>query len=179
MDRIIIFLSLIAVSTATHVEKTEEFLGYIPSVSTCTTLEKRYEIYCQQDETVHPYRQKAQEFCESRGGTLANIKNPEEDAEIRDFIYANKMDSRNCVPNNGFWIGLHDGDGEEEGNYKWGDGTTPCYFNWAIGNPNNNEKKNATSGQDCTQLWCRRNKGILWDDDYCDFRPKGIICEFI
>ncbi|XP_002740418.1 C-type lectin domain family 19 member A-like [Saccoglossus kowalevskii] len=89
------------------------------------------------------------------------------------------MDSPQCVPNYGFWIGLQDGDGADEGVYKWGDGTTPCYQNWAKDNPNNNVKKNATSGQDCVQLWARPGKGLLWDDEYCDYRPKGIVCQFI
>lgn len=150
-------------------------------VKACTSSSKRFEIFCEQDKNDRPYRQKAQEFCESLNGSLANLKTRAEDDAVRNYIRDNGLDSKDCSKR-GFWIGLHDGDGDDEGNYKWQDGTTPCYFNWYKGNPhdepNNNVKQNP-NGQDCAQMWSRPGKDLKWDDEYCDHRAKGIICEFL
>ncbi|XP_070543907.1 lectin BRA-3-like isoform X1 [Ptychodera flava] len=143
-----------------------------------------YEIYCQQDSNDHPYQQNAAEFCSTLSvqaggppGRLAALRTPRIDAAIRNHITSNGMDQSPCINKFGFWIGLSDS--LTEGEFIWSDGGAFCDFdfrNWASGEPNNNTKKN-TLGQDCVQLWFRGSHNGLWDDEYCDFRPKGIICE--
>ncbi|XP_070543946.1 echinoidin-like [Ptychodera flava] len=144
-----------------------------------------YKVFCQQDTTVRPYQQKAAEFCSTLSiqpggppGRLASLRTLAIDNAIRGHITSNGMDTSSCIPKYGFWIGLRDG--ATEGEYFWSDGGALCPFdfrNWAPGEPNNNTKKNTEDGQDCVQLWFRFGHGGLWDDEYCDFRPKGIICE--
>ncbi|XP_077983266.1 low affinity immunoglobulin epsilon Fc receptor-like [Glandiceps talaboti] len=84
-----------------------------------------------------------------------------------------------CVPMYGFFIGLTDD--AAEGNYVWNDGVSTCpidYSNWHSGEPNNNPKQDV-NGQDCVQMWFRANKNANgeWDDEYCDYRPKGVVCQ--
>ncbi|XP_070543934.1 low affinity immunoglobulin epsilon Fc receptor-like [Ptychodera flava] len=83
-----------------------------------------------------------------------------------------------CITKFGFWIGLDDR--FEEGEYIWSDGSPLCppccYTNWARGEPNDNKKKDPL-GQDCVQLWFRGSHNGKWDDEYCNYRPKGIVCE--
>ncbi|XP_078000514.1 low affinity immunoglobulin epsilon Fc receptor-like [Glandiceps talaboti] len=124
------------------------------------------------------YAQSAAAVCKSRGGMLANLKDAATDTLIRKLIMDNELDDSSCIENKGFFIGLNDK--TVEGTYVWSDGTevNRCnpYTNWATGEPNDNEKQD-TKGQDCVQLWFRGNRQGKWDDEYCDYRPKGFVCE--
>ncbi|XP_070543809.1 C-type lectin domain family 19 member A-like [Ptychodera flava] len=150
--------------------------------ATCDCM--KYEIYCQQGRADRPYQQRAAELCSTRSvlpggptGRLATLHTPEIDKAIRDHITNNKLDVSPCILRYGFWIGL--GDSAVEGEHTWSDGRALCdsdYRNWAPREPNNNKKKDPL-GQDCVQLWFRFGNGGKWDDEYCDFRPKGIVCE--
>ncbi|XP_077862657.1 perlucin-like protein [Saccoglossus kowalevskii] len=114
----------------------------------------------------------AQTFCEDKfGGILARIPNKETDDLIRSHIISSGAGD---VIQTGFWIGYNDI--RSEGEYEWAGGKILCqdYVNWARKEPNNNTKKR-TEGQDCVQL--RKKVNFLWDDDYCDYREKGFICE--
>ncbi|XP_078000060.1 echinoidin-like [Glandiceps talaboti] len=124
-------------------------------------------------------KDEAQQFCEGLDppGILANLKTKEIDEAVRHFIMEQEMNNQDCVHHYGFWIGL--GDAEEEGNYVWSDGDPMCegsYTNWAPGEPDNNDKHDP-DGQDCVQLWFRSGNKLLWDDEYCDYRAKGLVCE--
>nr|BAA85102.1 PfG3 [Ptychodera flava] len=150
----------------------------------------RYEVYCQQDEDDHPYQEKASKFCRDRfirrgyAGRLAILNNGYVDGEIRDLIKSNKLHKKKCIKNHGFFIGLSDS--RSEGDFSWGNGEMvgyKDYENWARGQPDNTKIRDRMNGQnrkidqDCVQLWYRdRNKG-KWDDEYCDYRPKGFVCE--
>ncbi|XP_070535180.1 lectin BRA-3-like [Ptychodera flava] len=144
-----------------------------------------YEIYCQQDDTDRPYQQNAAQLCSTRSvltggpaGRLASLRNPRIDYEVRKHILDNDLDKSPCITVYGFWIGLSDA--LVEGEFIWSDGIPHCvnsdFRNWAPGEPNNNTKRD-DDGQDCVQLWFRNNNKGLWDDEYCDYRPKGIVCE--
>ncbi|XP_070578989.1 perlucin-like protein [Ptychodera flava] len=144
----------------------------------------QYEVYCQQDEDDHPYQQKASEFCQSRSigrgpaGRLAVLNHKYIDGEIRDLIKSNKLHRRRCIKNYGFWIGLSDS--KREGTFFWDNGEMAIgqreFSNWASRQPNNNRKLDG-EGQDCVQMWYRNGRKGQWDDEYCDVRPKGFVCE--
>ncbi|XP_070567130.1 echinoidin-like [Ptychodera flava] len=142
-----------------------------------------YEVYCQQPDGDQPYNAKARQFCRQRSilpkgpkGRLAILNTAAIDTTVRDFIKDLLEKNPDCITKYGFWIGLFDR--EKEGEYYWIDGVALCddFRNYAPGEPNNNDKQNKR-GQDCTQLWYRFNHMGLWDDEYCNFRPKGIVCE--
>nr|BAA85103.1 PfG4 [Ptychodera flava] len=144
----------------------------------------RYEVYCQQDEDDRPYQQKASAVCRSRfirrgyAGRLAVLNNGYVDGEIRDLIKSNKLHKKKCIKNHGFFIGLSDS--RSEGRYDWKNGDRMGqndYENWARGQPDNDTKLDRRNGQDCVQLWYRNGTRGKWDDEYCDERPKGFVCE--
>ncbi|XP_077982411.1 perlucin-like protein [Glandiceps talaboti] len=153
--------ALVALSLMVVVESTE----YGPLCS-C----KHYRVF-----TDELFWDEAQASCQSMLGELAKIADRETDELIRDYL---KDFNIGDEVKTGFWIGLHDSHTEDT--FKWPDEEKllECgsYSNWKPGEPNNNIKKSA-SGQDCVQLWKKRN--YMWDDDYCSYRPKGYICEFI
>ncbi|XP_070567819.1 echinoidin-like [Ptychodera flava] len=143
-----------------------------------------YEVYCQQPDGDRPYNLKARQFCRQRSiepqgpkGQLAILRNSEINDKVRWYIIDNGLDQPNCITKYGFWIGLSDR--VQEGEYVWSDGVSahPGNFSfYAPGEPNNNPKKHG-DGQDCTQLWFRFGHDGKWDDEYCNQRPKGIVCE--
>ncbi|XP_070539399.1 perlucin-like protein [Ptychodera flava] len=151
----------------------------VPSFCKCT----RYEVHCEMpadaNQNGKTYYEYAQWVCYKRGGCLANLYTEEIDTCVRNFISDNKLDQPPCInrPQWGFFIGLTDS--AEEGKWVWKNGIEICggtYSNWAPGEPNNNTKKDP-NGQDCAQLWYRFGHNGKWDDEYCNCRPKGFICE--
>ncbi|XP_070573890.1 echinoidin-like [Ptychodera flava] len=144
----------------------------------------KYEVYCQQPRKDHHYNMNARQFCRSRSihplgpkGRLAVLNNPSIDSKVRKFIIENNLHGPKCITKYGFWIGLSDR--AHEGEFAWSDGGSFCdgdYSNWAPDEPNNSKNRKG-SGQDCVQLWFRYDYEGLWDDEYCDVRPKGFICE--
>nr|BAA85101.1 PfG2 [Ptychodera flava] len=145
----------------------------------------KYEVYCQQDDDDHPYQQKANAVCRSRfirggpRGRLAVLNNAYVDGEIRDLIKSNRLHKKKCIKNHGFFIGLSDSGRWREGKYDWVNGDRigqNDYQNWARGQPDNDNKQDEL-GQDCVQLWFRNGNRGKWDDEYCNFRPKGFVCE--
>eukprot|EP01084_Bolivina_argentea_P300125 517413_1 len=77
------------------------------------------------------------------------------------------------IQNQNVWIGLNDI--EEEGNYKYKDGTLFDFGNntliggiypWKSGSPNNANPSNGYGGQDCIQL--THSFDFLWDDTECN-----------
>ncbi|XP_002742251.1 lectin BRA-3-like [Saccoglossus kowalevskii] len=117
----------------------------------------------------------AQIKCEENGGQLATIQ----DTETFEFIKSQILGTPeiNDDVKTGMWIGLNDR--SMEGLYEWVDGTplqVDDFKLWSASNPNNNMNKDACHGQDCVQMWKRKN--WLLDDDYCSFRKKDFICEY-
>ncbi|XP_077994425.1 salivary C-type lectin 1-like [Glandiceps talaboti] len=137
-----------------------------------------FEFFCQQ--TDGQFQAEAKAHCESLGGYLAIIDTDQKSQAVRNYIRLCEFESDWCIPNKGFWIGLSDS--QTEGQYIWSDDTGVCQhsFDWAAGEPNNNDKKD-DNGQDCVQLWYRSRspaKWGKWDDEYCAVREKAFICEF-
>ncbi|XP_026107507.1 CD209 antigen-like protein C [Carassius auratus] len=92
-------------------------------------------------------------YCRERGTDLIIINNTEE----QDFV-------KNICGSDHFWIGLTDI--EEEGRWKWVDGSTLTSGFWARGEPNNYQ-----GNDDCANT---RSSG--WYDAQCDSSLKWI-CE--
>ncbi|XP_052441445.1 CD209 antigen-like protein C [Carassius gibelio] len=92
-------------------------------------------------------------YCRERGTDLIIINNREE----QDFV-------KNICGSDHFWIGLTDV--EEEGRWKWVDGSTLTSGFWASGEPNDYLGK-----EDCANT---RSSG--WFDAQCDGSVKWI-CE--
>ncbi|XP_070574805.1 perlucin-like protein [Ptychodera flava] len=144
----------------------------------------KYEVYCQQPSNDHHYYMRAIQHCRSRSilplgpkGRLAVLKDPLIASKVVQFIRAKELHKPPCINKYGFWIGLSDR--AKEGKFVWSDGKALCSdddANWAPGQPDNTQTKK-TSGQDCVQLWFRNGYEGQLDDEYCDFRPKGFICE--
>ncbi|XP_077989282.1 salivary C-type lectin 1-like [Glandiceps talaboti] len=137
-----------------------------------------YEFFCEQPEG--EYQAQAKSICESNGGSLAIVDNPQTSQVLFDFIDANCLYDTWCIEQYGFWIGLNDIEVEEQ--YVWynDNGVCDLFEDWASGEPNNNEKQD-NDGQDCAQLWYRSGsakKWGKWDDEYCSYREKGYICEY-
>ncbi|XP_070552273.1 perlucin-like protein [Ptychodera flava] len=144
---------------------------------------KRYEVHCEMpaDANSHgvTYYEYAEGQCAAQGGTLANLVDAQIDSLVRDFISNRGLDGPPCInkPSYGFFIGL--GDAKREDKFVWSNGTPICrkgFTNWAPREPNNNTNRD-TKGQDCVQLWYRFGHNGKWDDEYCNVRPKGFICE--
>jgi len=87
-----------------------------------------------------------------------------ESSEENDFIKIKYLTGAGAH----YWIGLSDS--EEEGTWKWSDGTgLTGYTNWKQGRPNHHNNK------DCVEI--RRRHGGEWRDQDCS-DSQGYICEF-
>ncbi|XP_077988230.1 salivary C-type lectin 1-like [Glandiceps talaboti] len=138
-----------------------------------------YGFFCEQDALAdRKYYNAAEDFCADQGGRLAVLDSKLKDDAVRNYIIDHDLDGPPCIKKKGFWFGLSDRGSGSEGAFKWAGGEVyGAYTNWAGRNPNNNTKRNS-KGQDCVQLWFRKNKFWgQWDDDYCNYRPKGFVCE--
>ncbi|XP_056593199.1 C-type lectin domain family 4 member M-like [Triplophysa dalaica] len=92
--------------------------------------------------------------CRERGADLIIINNKDE----QDFI-----EKKTCKE--GFWIGLSDSD--EEGRWKWVDGSAMTSGFWKSGEPNGRTKEN-----------CVESAALVWNDLNCHVTRKWI-CERI
>ncbi|XP_070576249.1 low affinity immunoglobulin epsilon Fc receptor-like [Ptychodera flava] len=130
----------------------------------------RYRVYTDQLLWVE-----AEAKCKELGGSLAKLADKERDDLVRNYLNDEGLGDEVDA---GYWVGLNDR--KVEGTFVWLDGEKwlECgsYSNWAPGEPNNNEK-HSDDGQDCVQL--RSKKQHRWDDDFCEHRPKGYVCQFI
>ena len=100
-----------------------------------------------------------QQRCRRVGGELARIDNAKQE----------KLASSLAGKSRAF-IGLTDV--IKEGHFKWADGTTPRYTNFAPGEPNDS---NTVGGEDCVVLnW----KGDKWNDVKCTSNQwsEGFVC---
>ncbi|XP_077986914.1 C-type lectin mosGCTL-1-like [Glandiceps talaboti] len=140
-----------------------------------------YYFYCEQSSANHAYYDKARDFCYANYDGLVRLESEQQHDAVINFITVNNYTAASCISNYGFWMGFEDT--TKEGDFVWLESTvrqglcTTTYSIWSPNEPNNNTKKNATGGQDCGQLWFRGSRNGKWDDEYCDFRPKGAVCE--
>lgn len=102
----------------------------------------------------------ARRDCGAQGGRLVVLETPEENLAVGG-IARRWFDSA-------FWIGMSDR--EEEGDWRWVDGSTLTYDPWGAGEPNN-----AGNNEDCAHSnW--RGDGV-WNDLPCG-RREPYVCEF-
>ncbi|XP_067371894.1 CD209 antigen-like protein C [Channa argus] len=99
---------------------------------------------------------KGREDCRKRGADLVVINSAEEQTFLSPFT---RMRS---------WIGLSDRD--EEGTWRWIDGTLLTLTNWDEGEPNDN----GASGEDCAEI--NFQKRYRWNDLSCEVSLQWI-CE--
>ncbi|KAL2080305.1 hypothetical protein ACEWY4_024098 [Coilia grayii] len=97
--------------------------------------------------------------CQGKGGDLVVINSKEE-----QLFLAHKAVRA--------WIGLTDMD--EEGTWKWVDGTNVTTAYWGPGQPN--DKGQNGSGQNCALIWDRTNRLRTWNDEECS-KTALWICE--
>ncbi|XP_040055997.2 C-type lectin domain family 4 member E [Gasterosteus aculeatus] len=107
----------------------------------------------------------AREFCRNKGADLAVIDTREKLMAIHSLINNNHNPSLD-VSMTGFWIGLRDV--EEEGIWKWLDGTRLTEGYWNDGEPNN------SGNEDCAATYPRGNPFQAWNDAPCSYDLKWI-----
>ncbi|KAM6968903.1 uncharacterized protein LKV04_017706 [Tautogolabrus adspersus] len=111
--------------------------------------------------------QEAREFCKKQGGDLAVIDSREKHLAVSELIN-NYNNLAGYMALSGFWIGLRDV--EEEGTWKWLDGTRLTDSFWNTGEPNNQ------GNEDCAATYPRSNPFFAWNDAPCNHQLKWI-CE--
>ena len=85
-----------------------------------------------------------QQHCESNGGSLATIKNKDEDDYVRQLVTTQRA----------VWIGLFEsGEQDESGVWEWVNGMSDTWRNWQPGEPN----------EWCTDEDCGLLAPGLWD----------------
>ncbi|XP_008282344.1 uncharacterized protein LOC103358956 [Stegastes partitus] len=109
----------------------------------------------------------ARQFCKKRGGDLVVTDSREKHLALEELIN-NYHDSSRAISQSGYWIGLRDV--EEEGTWKWLDGTRLAEGFWNEGEPNNQ------NNEDCAAMYPRSNPFRAWNDAPCSYNLKWI-CE--
>ncbi|XP_014891855.1 CD209 antigen-like [Poecilia latipinna] len=109
----------------------------------------------------------ARQSCRRQGGDLAIVNNREKHLGITRLITINQELSRSVLQS-GYWIGLRDV--EEEGVWKWVDGTRLTDGFWNVGEPNN------LNNEDCAAVYPNSNPFMSWNDAPCNYNLKWI-CE--
>nr|XP_046268894.1 C-type lectin domain family 4 member M-like [Scatophagus argus] len=109
--------------------------------------------------------QKAREFCQTHGGDLAVIDSKEKENSTVNHLLT-KIGFESGL---GFWIGLRKSN--EEGTWKWLDGTTLIEGYWMDGEPNNIDK------EICVGVYSRKNMFKAWNDVRCEVTQMKWVCE--
>ncbi|XP_033107417.1 macrophage mannose receptor 1-like isoform X2 [Anneissia japonica] len=102
----------------------------------------------------------ARDKCRNVGGDLVTIHDQRVNAFLTTKLKG--LDYR-------MWIGLSDLTTNKQ--FRWTDGTTVDYTNWAGGEPNE-----AGGGEDCVELIGSEYQAGLWNDNSCD-KMNGYICQ--
>uniref|UniRef100_A0A673B282 C-type lectin domain-containing protein n=1 Tax=Sphaeramia orbicularis TaxID=375764 RepID=A0A673B282_9TELE len=97
------------------------------------------------------YWETARQDCRNRGADLVIINSEDE----QNFISRFKQNS---------WIGLSDVD--EEGTWKWVDGSPLTLSFWSRGQPDNGEDPSYMIKEDCAHIYASSGK---WNDHFCTY----------
>lgn len=108
----------------------------------------------------------AREYCQLYGGDLAVIDSKDKENSTVNYLINNLKEDSNM----GFWIGLKDSN--EEGTWRWTNGTILVEGYWDDGEPNNNNN----GAEDCAALYRKENFFMAWKDAQCETAIKWI-CE--
>jgi len=94
----------------------------------------------------------AQEFCNTKGGYLAEITSAKE-SDLVSSVLSQDLE---------FWIGLNDL--ANSGHYVWQHSFTQMsWSNWASGQPDHFNGK-----EHCVEMWMELNNGWKWNDFECE-----------
>lgn len=107
------------------------------------------------------------EYCRNLGADLVVINSKEKQLAITNLLTNTRDPSRHYVQS-GFWIGARDV--EEEGVWRWLDGTRLTEGYWSPGEPNNQ------GNEDCAAVYPINNPFKSWNDAPCSHDLKWI-CE--
>ncbi|XP_075964213.1 uncharacterized protein LOC142968285 [Anarhichas minor] len=108
----------------------------------------------------------ARGFCKFLGSDLAVTDSREKHLALIDLINKYQGPARSIDYRRGFWIGLTDV--EEEGTWKWLDGTRLTEGYWNDGEPNDQ------GNEDCAAMYPRNNPFQAWNDAPCRHELKWI-----
>jgi hypothetical protein len=100
--------------------------------------------------------------CQRMGGDLASIHSAQEQSCAESVL------ARVSTPAVGAWFGLREFD--QEGAWRWGDGTSLTYTRWLQGEPNND----SGGPTDCAHLW--RDQAHQWNDIPCSRTDPTYVC---
>ncbi len=106
--------------------------------------------------------QQARDYCRSLGGDLASIHSEEE------RVCASRALASVGSAGLGAWIGLFED--QQEGSWRWSDGTTTNFTPWLAGEPNND----SSGPNDCAHMW--RDRAFAWNDIPCDRTDTSLLC---
>lgn len=104
----------------------------------------------------------ARAVCQRMGGDLASIHSAVEQSCAESVL------ARVSTPAVGAWFGLREFD--QEGAWRWGDGTSQPYTRWLQGEPNND----SGGPTDCAHLW--RDQAHQWNDIPCTRTDPTFVC---
>ncbi|XP_041828715.1 CD209 antigen-like protein E [Melanotaenia boesemani] len=108
--------------------------------------------------------EKARVFCQTYGGDLLIIDSKDTEKSTIDYLMDHQEPSQY---NEEFWIGLRDY--EEEGTWKWVNGTHLVEGYWKDGEPNDTH-----NNEDCATVSPKRNFFKAWNDANCKSTQKWI-----
>lgn len=117
------------------------------------------------ENTIVKNWKQSREFCQTHGGDLAVIDSKDKEKSIVNFLRNNS----NPHSIHTHWIGLSDK--EEEGTWKWVDGTHLVEAYWTEGEPST-----VSSNEDCVAVYPSNNFFEAWMDNTCGTTKKWI-CE--
>ncbi|XP_076017666.1 uncharacterized protein LOC143009543 [Genypterus blacodes] len=136
--------------------------GWIFAVSRC------YYIPPTRSRSVKTWQQ-SRDFCQANGGDLATVDSKEKQLLIVSHFRMMNLEQNRGYDSKSAWIGLRDI--QDEGTWKWLDGTTLAEGYWNIGQPSNNG-----GDSDCVLVLANSNPFRSWRDSSCRSRYSWI-CE--
>ncbi|XP_017268540.1 CD209 antigen-like protein E [Kryptolebias marmoratus] len=109
---------------------------------------------------------KARDFCRIHGGDLIIINSKDKENATVNYLLSHQDPSKT---QKSFWMGLRDS--QEEGTWKWLDGTVLDEGYWQDGEPNDYDKN-----EDCAEIFPSINFFKAWNDLKCS-DLQNWICE--